>query len=221
MQMTSKTLNSNRIAMLGIAAIAINTMTVHASPGYLTDITGAVVSSNNGDCVKTGAWTSELGTPDCDAALAARLEAERLAAEQARLAADLAKLESPAAIAKPALARVSDSGNVMFEFNSAVLTPAAKQQLDMIVGKIGEFDVVEDIRIVGHTDNSGPDMYNLTLSERRAASVGDYLASRGVSKNLLSTAGKGETSPIADNMTREGRARNRRVDILISGNADE
>ena len=158
--------------------------------------------------------------PECDAALAARLEAERLAAEQVRLTAKLAALESPAAAA-PTLVRLSDKRNVMFEFNSAVLTPDAQQELDKVLGMIREFDQIDGIEIVGHTDSSGPDSYNQTLSERRAASVKQLLESRGVGSSAVSVRGEGESNPVSDNGTRDGRARNRRVDILISGNSVE
>jgi OOP family OmpA-OmpF porin len=206
---------------LGGVIVAGSIGTALASPGYATDSAGKVVTSNYGECVQTGGWSSELSTPECDAALAARLEAERLAAEQARLAAKLAALESPAAAPAPRLARLSDKSNVMFEFNSAVLTPAAQQELDKVLGMIREFDQIDGIEIVGHTDSSGPDSYNQTLSERRAASVKQLLESRGVGSSAVSVRGEGESSPVADNGTRDGRARNRRVDILISGNSVE
>ena len=175
----------------------------------------------SGDCVKTGSWTSSLSTPSCDAALAARLEAERLAAEQARNAEKLAQLKAPAAIKKPILVQFSDSSNVMFEFNSAKLTPTATGELDKLANKLGDYVMVQKIQVIGHTDSTGPEGYNQTLSEQRAASVGDYLASRGIKTKLLSTDGMGESSPIAENTSREGRARNRRVDILISGETSE
>ena len=219
--MKSMNLASHLTIILGICATGLGPATLQAAPGYLTDSVGAVVSDSSAACVKTGSWTSSLGSPACDAALAARLEAERLAAEQARLAANLNKLKSPAAIKKPALVSFSDSGNVMFEFNSAVLTPAATGELDKLVDKISGYDQVEGIRITGHTDSTGPERYNQNLSEQRAASVGDYLASHGIQTRLLTVGGMGETSPVVENTTREGRARNRRVDILISGSNEE
>ena len=208
---------SRLIVGLGGIVIAGSAATALAAPGYAVDSDGKVVTSNYGECVQTGSWTPALGTPECDAALAAQLEAERLAAEKARLAAQLAALESPAAAPAPRLARLSDKSNVMFEFNSAVLTPAAMHELDKVLDLIGGYDRIEGIEIVGHTDSSGPDSYNQSLSERRAASVRQLLESRGVRGSLVSSRGEGESSPLADNSTRDGRARNRRVDILISG----
>jgi OOP family OmpA-OmpF porin len=198
-------------------------MTVFASgsPGYLNDKSGSVVTDSAGDCVKTGGWTSKLGTPACDAALAARLEAERLAAENALAAAKLAQLESPAAIKKPVLVRLSDARNVMFEFNSSSLNPSASNELVRVLNKIDEFDAIDSIEIIGHTDSTGPEQYNQALSVQRATGVRDYLAAHGIASRLLTVNGKGEISPVADNTSREGRAKNRRVDILIRGDKHE
>ena len=216
--MKSSKLTRHLTVILGVCAAGLGVSAVQAAPGYLGDSAGTVVMDSSGACVKTGSWTSSLGTPACDAALAARLEAERLAAEQAAM---LEKLESPAAIKQPTLVRFSDTGNVMFEFNSATLTPAANGELDRLVDKITGYDEIDGIKITGHTDNTGPEAYNQTLSERRAASVGDYLASRGIKTRLLTVDGMGEAKPVAENTTREGRARNRRVDILIKGSSEE
>jgi len=109
----------------------------------------------------------------------------------------------------------------MFEFNSAVLTPAATRELDKVVDRIREFDQVDDIEIVSHTDSSGLENYNQPLSEKRAASVKQFLNSRGVGSSAVTARGEGESNPVADNSTRDGRAKNRRVDILISGNTVE
>ena len=123
---------SRLIAGLGGVIVAGSVGTVLASPGYAVDSAGKVVTSDYGECVQTGGWKQELSTPECDAALAARLEAERLALKRTQ-AARLAALESPAAAPAPRLARLSDKSNVMFEFNSAVLTPAAMQELGKVL----------------------------------------------------------------------------------------
>ncbi len=216
---STETITRRLAVTLSCAVIAASSSAVTASSGYALDSAGKVVTSDFGECIQTGAWSPDLSTPECDPALAARLEAERLAAEKARRAADLAALErhSP----EPTLVRLSDKRNVMFEFNSAELTAAATTELERALGTIREFDDIDAISIVGHTDSTGPESYNLALSERRAASVRRFLESRGIRASLLSASGKGEANPVADNNSREGRARNRRVDILISGNIVE
>lgn len=204
---------------LGSTIIAASMSSALASSGYVLNSANTVVTSDFGECVQYSAWSQDLSTPECDPALAARLEAERLAAEAASRTTELAALERPAP--DPILVRLSDKRNVMFEFNSAVLTPAATRELDKVVDRIREFDQVDGIEIVGHTDSSGPENYNQPLSEKRAASVKQFLNSRGVGSSAVSARGEGESNPAADNSTRDGRAKNRRVDILISGNTVE
>jgi len=72
-----------------------------------------------------------------------------------------------------------------------------------------------NLRVEGHTDATGSDEYNQQLSERRAASVRDFLAQQGVGMNRMVAVGYGASRPVADNQTREGRAKNRRVEIVI------
>jgi outer membrane protein OmpA-like peptidoglycan-associated protein len=71
------------------------------------------------------------------------------------------------------------------------------------------------IDVVGHADPTGPDAYNQALSERRAVSVADYFVSRGVLRDRLFVAGRGETQPKASNATEAGRAQNRRVEVVL------
>ena len=100
-----------------------------------------------------------------------------------------------------------------FDFDSATLKPEMEAALDDVAARIAASTGEESLSIVGHTDSTGPEEYNQGLSERRAQSVVDYLAGQGVSVDRMSASGMGETSPIADNSTREGRAQNRRVEI--------
>ena len=213
------------IVGLGSVFIAGSVSAATAAPGYVHDSSDKKVTSDHGECVLSGNWHQGLSTPECDPALAARLETERLnaerlaaqqrAAEEAMIAAKLALLESPAAA--PTLVRLSDQRNVMFRFNSALLASSAADELDKVIDKIQEFDQVDGIEIVGHTDSSGPESYNQMLSEQRSYGVKQFLESRGVKAALVSARGVGESSPIASNATRDGRAMNRRVDVLISG----
>ena len=78
-----------------------------------------------------------------------------------------------------------------------------------------------DIELGGHTDSQGPQSYNQGLSQRRADSVKKYLASRGVAEASMTTKGYGESQPIADNGTKDGRALNRRVELKVLGDSDE
>ncbi len=109
---------------------------------------------------------------------------------------------------------LSDMGNVLFDFDSAELTSSARDQLAAIANRLTGASLV-GVKVVGHTDSSGSDTYNQGLSERRARSVADFLASQGVPADKLTTEGMGESQPVADNGSDEGRARNRRVEIHV------
>ena len=100
---------------------------------------------------------------------------------------------------------------ILFDSGSDKLKPESFSFLDKI-GKALESDATLSIKIIGHTDSDGDSKANLKLSEKRAASVKAYLASKFNLQNLQ-TEGKGESEPVADNTTTEGKAQNRRVEF--------
>lgn len=102
---------------------------------------------------------------------------------------------------------------VHFELNKAVLTAAATAILDDAAATLKRNPHVR-VEITGHTDSTGTEQYNQSLSERRADAARSYLVSRGVDAKRLSTSGRGESMPIAGNDTREGRQANRRVELV-------
>jgi outer membrane protein W len=102
---------------------------------------------------------------------------------------------------------------VLFDFDSAELRPESITELERVVTFMNDVPFAAAL-IEGHTDSVGSDAYNLKLSDRRAKAVYDYLTSRGVDPARLSSIGKGETAPIADNATEEGRQLNRRVMLI-------
>lgn len=107
------------------------------------------------------------------------------------------------------------ASNVLFDFDKSDLKPGAASALDALLDKLKTVSA-QSIRIGGHTDSKGSDTYNQSLSERRAESVVRVLRERrpGFS-GVLSAVGYGETEPVADNSTDEGRARNRRVEVIV------
>ncbi|SDP98894.1 Outer membrane protein OmpA [Mucilaginibacter sp. OK268] len=109
-----------------------------------------------------------------------------------------------------------DSG-ILFDTDKADLKPAAQSNLQKLATSL-QNNQNTNILIVGHTDNTGSDSHNMDLSVRRAESVKSYIAGNNVSPSRLTTSGKGESEPIADNTTVEGRAQNRRVEIVIVAN---
>jgi outer membrane protein OmpA-like peptidoglycan-associated protein len=104
--------------------------------------------------------------------------------------------------------------NITFALNSADLNAQFFTVLDGVNMVLKEYDKTV-IEVAGHTDSSGSDQYNQTLSERRAQSVAGYLGSHGVKQQRLITVGAGESRPVASNDTEQGRASNRRVELTI------
>lgn len=104
--------------------------------------------------------------------------------------------------------------NIEFESGKTVLARGGKDKLEAVVEFLANQTEVQ-VDVFGHTDAQGRDSYNQTLSEGRAKSVVDYLVSRGIKADRLSSKGFGETQPIASNETAGGRAQNRRVELLL------
>lgn len=100
---------------------------------------------------------------------------------------------------------------VLFATNSATINPSSYPELDRTVTFLRETSPSATGVIEGHTDSQGADAYNLQLSQRRADAVRKYLVDAGVPASRLTAQGLGETQPVADNTTAEGRAQNRRV----------
>ncbi|MBV1690064.1 OmpA family protein [Novosphingobium sp. G106] len=103
---------------------------------------------------------------------------------------------------------------VTFDVASAALQPSFRATLDQIAQSMNQYPN-SLIDVYGHTDSTGSDQYNQTLSENRARTVANYLTMQGVSAARIRSQGFGETLPVADNTTEEGRRRNRRVEIKI------
>ncbi|MCH8301665.1 MAG: OmpA family protein [Proteobacteria bacterium] len=105
-------------------------------------------------------------------------------------------------------------GNVTFATNSSDLSPAFFDVLSSVSKVLAEFDQTV-VEVAGHTDSSGSDAYNQSLSERRASSVAQYLQSQGIINERLLTVGLGESMPVADNSLSSGKQANRRVEITM------
>lgn len=109
---------------------------------------------------------------------------------------------------------VTFESGILFGFDSVRIQPDGRENLRTLAANLDKYPD-SDILIVGHTDNVGPDAYNQSLSERRAAAAADYLVMQGVARSRIRTAGRGELEPIAGNTDEEGRQRNRRVEVAI------
>jgi OOP family OmpA-OmpF porin len=122
----------------------------------------------------------------------------------------------PEAKPKPVAEKVTFAADVNFDFDKATIKPAGKAKLDDLASKVGTINL-EVVIAIGHADEIGTDEYNQKLSVRRAESVKAYLVSKGIEANRVYTEGKGKKQPIASNKTKEGRAKNRRVEIEVIG----
>lgn len=115
--------------------------------------------------------------------------------------------------------RLDVPSDISFAVGRADINPRLRPILDQFASGLNQQQNTE-VRIVGHTDNTGSDALNQRLSLDRAESVKDYLVARGVRPNTVQIAGRGEREPVADNSTEAGRARNRRVEIFLGERAD-
>jgi outer membrane protein OmpA-like peptidoglycan-associated protein len=105
---------------------------------------------------------------------------------------------------------------VQFETNKAVLLPQSEELLNEVADVLKEHPEIEEVRVEGHTDSQGGDKANMKLSDSRAKAVRDYLIGKGIDGGRLVAKGFGETKPVADNDTEEGRFKNRRVEFEIT-----
>ena len=104
--------------------------------------------------------------------------------------------------------------NVLFDFDKSVIKPEGAAILDRLVAFMKE-NPEKRVQFDGHTDSIGTEAYNQKLSERRAAAAQAYVTKAGVDASRVTTRGFGESNPIADNKTAEGRAKNRRVEVKV------
>lgn len=112
---------------------------------------------------------------------------------------------------------VTFDGGVLFDFGKSSLTAASQAELDRMAGVFARYPET-DILVDGHTDSVGSESTNQALSEKRAASVANYLGTHGVAQSRIRTTGFGEMKPVASNETDAGRAKNRRVEVSIKAN---
>ena len=151
------------------------------------------MNGTNELCWRNAFWTPATGVAGCDGVPVAQ-----------------------APVVAPTATKVVLNADTFFDFDKDTLKPEGRQVLDQVASQVDTINL-ETLIAVGHTDSIGTEQYNQGLSERRAASVKNYLVSKGIPADRIYTEGKGELNPVASNATREGRAQNRRVEIEIVG----
>jgi OOP family OmpA-OmpF porin len=180
------------LQLLAIAGVAISASVSAQNVDNWVNSSGIVWKNGTNElCWRDANWTPATAAPGCDGAIAK---------------------QANNAMSK----KVTYTADALFDFDKSVLKPAAKTSLDNLLGQIKSLSL-EVVIATGHTDSVGTDAYNQKLSVRRATSVKKYLVSKGIDANRIQIEGKGESQPVADNKTKEGRAKNRRVQIEVIG----
>ena len=207
----------NKVAML-FASAALATAAGAQTVDNWKNGSGELVWKNgtNEYCWRDAFWTPATAAPGCDGALVAAPAAAPVAAAPVAAAPAAAAPAAKPAPAPAVATKVTYAADAFFDFDKSVLKPEGKAKLDDLASKVKDINL-EVIIAVGHTDSVGSDAYNQKLSVRRSEAVKAYLVSKGIEKNRVYTEGKGEKQPVADNKTKEGRAKNRRVEIEVVG----
>jgi OmpA-OmpF porin, OOP family len=178
--------------------------------GYWTSPEGGTWKNAEEECWKNPNWTEADATRECDPDLVPKPEPKPAPPPPPE--------PLPPPKPQPVIEEMSLSADAHFAVDSAKLRPDGNgvQQIRQLAARAKN---VKDlgIEVNGHADSTGTEDYNLHLSQRRAASVKEVLVEDGIDPAVITTRGYGETAPIASNATPEGRAKNRRVDITVTG----
>jgi OOP family OmpA-OmpF porin len=204
----------NKVAMLVAAAAFVTVAGAQTVDNWVNPNGLTWKNGTNELCWRDNFWTPATAAVGCDGAIVAQA-----APAPAPVAAPAPAVVAPAPAPAPqpvAASKVTYAADAFFDFDKSVLKPEGKAKLDDLVGKVKDINL-EVIIAVGHTDSIGTDAYNQKLSVRRSEAVKAYLVSKGIEQNRVYTEGKGESQPVADNKTKEGRAKNRRVEIEVVG----
>jgi OOP family OmpA-OmpF porin len=208
---------------LALSLVGFAAATSAHDVGNWTSSAGEVWKNTPGECWRTGFWTPANALPGCDGAITEKPKVV-VQPDPVYPTPEITPAPAPVAAAAPAPApapaavssKVTYAADAFFDFDKSVIKPEGKAKLDDLADKVKAINL-EVIIAVGHTDSVGSDAYNQKLSLRRSQAVKAYLVSKGIDKTRIYTEGKGEKQPVADNKTKEGRAKNRRVEIEVVG----
>ena len=207
--------NKSWMPLLIAAGVALSalpfTVSAQTNQGYWNGPSNTIWKNSTGLCWRSGYWTPAMAIPACDPDLTPKPAARPVPPPPPRAAPAKPK-PKPAPVAQ----KVTLAADVLFDFDKSILKNEGKSKLDDLAGKVKDINL-EVVIAIGHTDSIGSDAYNQKLSVRRAESVKAYLVSKGVEPNRIYTEGKGEKQPVASNKTKDGRQKNRRVEIEVIG----
>ena len=214
--MTAKTHLLKPLGVTALAAVVLLTGCATATPEQKSAGTGALIGAVAGQVLGRDSKSTAIG-----AGLGAlggyvwskNMEDKKRAMEQATAGTGTVVTQT-----NDNQLKLSIPNDISFDTGRADIKPNLRPILDQFAQGLSQQPSME-VRIVGHTDNTGSDAINNPLSVNRAQSARDYLVSRGVSSTRISIDGRGSREPIADNGTVDGRARNRRIDIFLAERA--
>ena len=181
------------LALAFAAATATSAVSAQTVDNWQNPFGDVWMNGTNELCWRNAFWTPATGIAGCDGVPVAQ-----------------------APVVAPTATKVVLNADTFFDFDKSNLKPEGRQILDQVAAQANTINL-ETLIATGHTDSIGTEQYNMGLSQRRANSVKEYLISKGMAADRIYVEGKGETSPVASNATREGRAQNRRVEIEIVG----
>lgn len=177
-----------------------------------SDSAGNTVTDGDGHCLHTINWKSG---DECPAAGSAAVSKAPVAPVKAEAPAPVTKRTEPVKTTPaPRFRELSLESGASFELGGSTLSAEGKAAVAELLSKF-EGENIKQVIVEGHTDDRGDSAFNQQLSEKRANAVKAELVANGVAAEVIQTTGFGEDRPIADNSTREGRAKNRRVEIKI------
>jgi OOP family OmpA-OmpF porin len=192
-------------------------MQVMADKEYWVGRDGNYARDRNGHCVRTILWTPEAAIPGCEGGVDGSAKSEAAPVADKQMAEKPAKQASEAAVvAAPAYTELNLASGATFELGGSTLSAEGKAAVVELMNQFKGEDV-KSVIIEGYTDDTGAASFNQQLSEKRAEAVKAELVANGANADKITTVGYGESNPIADNSTREGRAQNRRIEIKFDG----
>ena len=205
-------MSMNKLMVTALLVTGLSTAAVaHADGhgmvnGYLKESVGGVVTSSSGECVRTTFKNSTDKLEACGYKPMVEKSIEVVATKTA--------VSATAKVGK----EVIIAAGILFDFDSAKLSDNGKLVILERIAALGHKENKAEVRVIGHTDSTGPEAYNQALSERRAKSVATFIEQMKQSPDTnVEYIGKGESEPLQSNDTREGRAANRRVEIIAAG----
>ena len=200
-----------KLTTLSVVILCAASTQVFADKEYWLGTDGEYTRGRDGKCVRTILWTPEAAIPGCEG-IEAKAEVKAAPAKEE----PVAEKEAPEPVAAAENVTMSLASGATFELGGSTLSAEGKAEVADMVAKF-EGKTVDSVVVAGYTDDSGDASFNQQLSEQRAEAVKAELVANGANPDKITTVGYGEASPIADNSSREGRAKNRRVEIKVEG----